>query len=468
MNQLKPYSAYKDSGVSWLGEIPKHWRVQRIKSLFREIDLRSGDGQGTLLSLTRKKGIIPQSEASKRIASTEDLSKYRVCKPGNLVMNRMQAWSGMFGVSKVQGLISPDYCVFQPISEGQIQYFEYLFKTPPFVRVFAQFSKGIGSGFNRLYTPDFGRIPAITPSISEQISIVRYIGHVDNCISQYLRSKRKLIELLNEQKQAIIHKAVTNGLDPNVRLKSSDLEWLGEVPEHWDIKRNKYFMKEISDYSKDGSEELLTVSQYTGITKRRDSQSDERNLITTANSLEGYKKVMIDDLVMNIMLAWNGSLGVSLVNGIASPAYCVFRFGPEVEPRFMHYLLRTPLFTGVFKTVSTGVIESRLRLYPNVFLSLPSLLPPISEQVAIANYLDAATANVNKLIELSQRKIKLLLESRIRLVTDIVTGKLDVREVAANLPKEIEVQEENDIMPEEPETVEEDELEPDTAETEDA
>ncbi len=153
---LRPYPAMEDSGVSWLGEVPEHWEARRIKTLFREKDRRSVDGTGPLLSLTRARGILPQSEASSRIASADDLSKYKVCAPGDLVMNRMQAWSGMFAVSSYHGLVSPDYSVFIATEPCSVSYFEKLFKTPLLVNQFAQASKGIGSGFNRLYTPTSG------------------------------------------------------------------------------------------------------------------------------------------------------------------------------------------------------------------------------------------------------------------------------------------------------------------------
>ena len=161
---LKPYPAYKDSGVPWLGEVPEHWRARRIKTLFHEKDERSGDGRGLLLSLTRARGIVSQAEASNRIASAEDLSKYKVCRPGDLIMNRMQAWSGMFAVSAREGLVSPDYSVFGSVGASNVKYFEHLFRDAGSRDQFAQRSKGIGSGFKGLYTPDFGRCARCRPT----------------------------------------------------------------------------------------------------------------------------------------------------------------------------------------------------------------------------------------------------------------------------------------------------------------
>ncbi|RMF46519.1 MAG: restriction endonuclease subunit S, partial [Bacteroidetes bacterium] len=213
INRLQPYPAYKHSGVEWLGEVPEHWEVRRIKTLFRETDERNGDRRSPLLSLTRERGIVPQAEASNRIASVEDLSNYKVCKSGDLIMNRMQAWSGMFAVSGIEGVISPDYSVFQPKGPIDVRYFEALFKTPALVDEFAKRSKGIGSGFNRLYTPDFGAVPIASPPLHEQTAIVRFLDWADRRIRRYIHAKQKLIKLLEEYKQALIHQAVTGKID---------------------------------------------------------------------------------------------------------------------------------------------------------------------------------------------------------------------------------------------------------------
>ncbi|NLG78560.1 MAG: hypothetical protein GX492_01845 [Firmicutes bacterium] len=216
-------------------------------------------------------------------------------------------------------------------------------------------------------------------------------------------------------------------LKPYRAYKDSGVPWLGKVPEHWEVKRNKFLLQEVNERSEDGSEELLTVSQYTGVTRRQEQLTGEGNLLTNAASLVGYKRVMPGDLVMNIMLAWNGSLGVSSVAGIVSPSYCVFRTKPHgVEPRFLHYLFRTPSFTGAFKTVSTGVVDSRLRLYPDVFLRLPSVVPPLPEQTAIVRFLDWAERRIRRVIRARRRRIKLLEEYKQALIHQAVTGRIDV------------------------------------------
>ena len=179
-------------------------------------------------------------------------------------------------------------------------------------------------------------------------------------------------------------------MQPYPAYKPSGVEWLGEVPEHWAIRRAKYLLKECDTRSVDGSEKLLRVSQFTGVTLRS-TASDKEEPDTRAASLEGYKLVQPDDLVVNIMLAWNGSMGVSPFHGIASPAYCVYRFEQNAHPWYFHHLFRSPSYKARIKSASTGVVESRLRFYTDDIYRLEALVPPLPEQAAIVRYLDHVT-----------------------------------------------------------------------------
>jgi len=206
--------------------------------------------------------------------------------------------------------------------------------------------------------------------------------------------------------------------------KDSGVEWLGEIPAHWIVKRTKYLFTEINERSNNGSEELLSVSQYTGVTKKSD-KIEEGELLTNAESLEGYKKVSKDDLVSNIMLAWNGSLGFSPFSGITSPAYSVYRLVTEDCKRYFHYLLRTDLYKAEYKRGSSGVIESRLRLYTEDFFNVWSLLPPVPEQTAIAAFLDRKTAQIDQAVAIKEQQIALLKERKQILIQNAVTRGLD-------------------------------------------
>jgi len=431
---LKPYAEYKESGLPWLGQVPAEWSIGRIKTVLRELDCRSTDGDGTLLSLTRVRGLIPHADRTDKIHSAKTLVGYKRYEPGQIVMNRMQAWSGMFGAGGIEGLVSPDYAVFKIIGGHQTKFLLERLKTPDLVGQFALESKGIGSGFNRLYTDRFGSIPVAFPPPAEQAAIVRFLDWANGRLERAIRAKRKVIALLGEQKQAIIHHAVTRGLDPEVPLKPSGIPWLGDIPQHWEVRRAKYLFREVDDRSANGSEELLSVSHLTGVTPR----SQKNITMFKAASYAGHKLCRPGDLVVNTMWAWMGALGVSTHAGIISPAYAVYRpREPEsIVGAFMDGLLRSRPYVSNIICRSTGLRASRLRLYPEEFFRLPIIHPPADEQLRIVESIQVETAELNTAISRLEREIELLREYRTRLVADVVTGKLDVREAASRLPDE--------------------------------
>ena len=249
-----------------------------------------------------------------------------------------------------------------------------------------------------------------------------------------IRAKRQVIALLNEQKQAIIHRAVTRGLDPSVPLKPSGIPWLGEIPQHWEVRRAKYLYREVDERSTDGREELLSVSHITGVTPR----SQKNITMFKAASYAGHKLCRPGDLVVNTMWAWMGALGVSTHAGIISSAYAVYR--PHrpgcIVGAYMDGLLRSRPYISNIIRHSTGLRASRLRLYPEEFFRLPIIQPPVTEQQWIVHAIQGETAHLNSTISRLEREIDLLREYRTRLVADVVTGKLDVREAAARLPDE--------------------------------
>lgn len=207
--------------------------------------------------------------------------------------------------------------------------------------------------------------------------------------------------------------------------KHTGVKAIGAIPLTWDVKRAKYLFREVNERSTDGSETLLSVSEYFGVKPRSEAISDNENL-SRAETLEGYKKCSKDDFVMNIMLAWKCGHGVTKYEGIVSPAYSVFRPDKsKILPRYVHYLSRTPMYTKYFKTLSTGIIDSRLRLYPDKFGEIFYILPSIREQEAIANFLDREITRIDSLIAEKQTFINLLKEKRQALISHVVTKGLD-------------------------------------------
>ncbi len=197
--------------------------------------------------------------------------------------------------------------------------------------------------------------------------------------------------------------------------------WLGNFPAHWQVLRIKNIFSEIEDRSTSGNEELLSVSHYTGITLKRDSLENEDDFISNAETLEGYKRVAKGDLVINIMLAWNGSLGISPFDGITSPAYCVYRTKENNNPEYFGYLFATNLLKTEFRKKSTGIIDSRLRLYSDKFFSIFSVVPPVEEQNQIVEYIKTQSQKINHFIAKKQQFIALLKEQRQSVINEAVT-----------------------------------------------
>jgi len=234
---LKPYLEYKDSSVPWLGAVPEHWDVLPNRALFSEVNEREHPDE-EMLSVTITKGVIRQrsllADTSKKDSSREDRSAYKLVQPGDIAYNKMRTWQGAIGVSQYRGIVSPAYVVQRPRNGADSRYFHYLFRAPAFAKEAERWSYGITSDMRSLWPEHFKIIYACLPPHTEQAAIVRFLDYIDRRTRRSIGAKQKMITLLEEQKQAIIHCAVTRGLDPNIRLKPSGVEWLGDVPEHWD------------------------------------------------------------------------------------------------------------------------------------------------------------------------------------------------------------------------------------------
>ena len=418
--------------------MPAHWDVRRIKTLFREVSRRKGDEEHVLLSLTRRHGLVPHNEVSDKLASAADHTNYKVCHQGNLVMNRMQAWSGMFAIPTLVGIVSPDYAIYEPTGPCELSYFEQLFKTRLMVDQFAQYSKGIGSGFNRLYTEVFGSIPTLVPPLHEQRAIARYLDFMDSRIQRYVRAKERLIELLEEQKRAVINQAVTRGLDPDVSLKPSGVEWLGDVPTHWEVRRLKHC----------GSATIgLTYSPLDVVSE------GEGMLVLRASNVQNGRIVYEDCVYVNcdvpsklivragdiLICSRSGSRDLVGKNaqidaeseGVTYGAFMtVFR---SEHNEFLHQVFNSELFPYHLGAFSTSTVN---QLTLEILYGLRVPFPPVDERDQIIEFLRENTKIINQRIDIATKQIELIREYRTRLIADVVTGKLDVREAAAGLPED--------------------------------
>ena len=419
---MKPYPRYKPTGLAWLPSVPEHWEVTKIKHLFREVDERNTMLEAPLLSFSRSKGIVPYSEVSEKDPSAGDLSLYKVIRPGLLLENRLQAWSGMFAASNIYGCVSPDYSVFKPSANANLRFYEYVFRSPFQVSQFANASRGVGEGFNRLYTPQFGAILTVLPPPDEQTRIVQYLDEKTAAIDELVRAKERQIELLRERKQALVSAAVTRGLDPATKLKDSGVPWIGKIPAHWEVTKIKHLFQEVDERNTMLDAPLLSFSRTRGIIPF--SELSEKD--PAAGDLSLYKIIRPGLLLENRLQAWSGMFAASNAFGCVSPDYSVFKPSTNANIRFYEFVFRSPFQVSQFANASRGVGEGFNRLYTPQFGAILTVLPPFPEQARIVAYLDERTAAIDELVRAEERQIELLQELRIRLVSDAVTGAVEV------------------------------------------
>ena len=420
---MKRYNAYKDSGVKWIGEIPSHWGCIKIKHLLKERVEKSADGIGEPLSMSQKFGLIPTSQMDIVPNAATSYIGAKHTHRGDMVLNKLKAHLGVFALSSYDGLVSPDYAVYYGTGRADMEFLEYLFKTPLYVSEFIKKTTGVAIGFNRLYTDDLFSISAHYPPLHEQQAIVDYLKDKTLKIEQYVSARERERELLDSLKQSEIANIVSRGLNPNVKMKDSGIPWIGEIPEHWEVKKMRSIFRLAHEKTEKERTDLLSLSQYTGI--RYKSQCDKTGMFE-AESTVGYNIVHKGQFVMNIMLAWNGSYAVSDLEGIISPSYCIFDFKEDCDKRYFNYLLRTEMYQGEFKANSKGLIDSRLRLYPDYFFPIGVIVPPIEEQKAISDYIDSKLQKIDQYMCDLQREIDYLKEFKQRLISDAVTGQLCV------------------------------------------
>jgi type I restriction enzyme S subunit len=442
---LRPYAEMRPSGVEWLPALPQAWEIHRAKYSFKEADDRSEAGDEELLSVSHKTGVTPRSQKNITMFMAESYEGHKVCRPGDVVVNTMWAWMAAIGVSRHVGIVSPAYGIYRPraVDRFEPKFLDYLLRTEVYRAEYLRSSRGVTTSRLRLYPPDFLNIPFVQPPLGEQRLIVRFLDWHGAQTAKLIRAKKKIIALLNEQKQAIIIRAVTRGLDPNVRLKPSGIPWLGDVPERWSIQSLGSMIKRRSARNRTDLP-LLSVVRERGVILRS-SMSDEENHNFVPDDLSNYKVAMRGDLVINKMKAWQGSLGIAPCDGIVSPAYFVYQLDIE-DIAFGQMLLRSKPYVACFARVSDGVRIGQWDLSIDGMKRIPVLRPSRDEQIAIVEFVDRSTLELEKIKEFTLREIALIQEFRTRLIADVVTGKLDVRALAASLPETVELEPIDDLV----------------------
>ena len=397
----------KRTGLSWVPYIPDSWNVVRIKDIAR---LQSGEGitSDSIDSI----GDYPVFGGNGLRGYTDSYTN-----EGNYVLiGRQGALCGNINYANGKFFASEHAVVVYPHDRKENT--TWLGET---LRA---------ANLNRLSAS------AAQPGLAVSVLNFQFIPYppkevrkrIGNYLDEKLAEIDERIEVLEKQKDAymrlkksIIHQAVTRGLNPDVSLKDSGIEWIGMIPEHWEVKRFKSIFSECKSVTETGQEDLLSVSEYYGIARRIDKM-DDGEYESRADSLIGYKICKKDDLVINIMLAWKRGLGFSDFDGIVSPAYAVYR-GKNIVPHYFHYLMRTDMYVAEYKRNSKGIIDSRLRMYTDRFNNIIAIVPPLSEQEAIACYLDEKCAKIDAAIENISKQIDVSKRLKRALINEVITGQ---------------------------------------------
>ncbi len=418
---MERYSEYKDSGVKWLGEIPSHWEVFRNKDIFHECKKSVGKNSNnyTLLSLSKKGVVIRNMDDGGKFPAEFDT--YKVVEPGDFIFCffDVDETPRAVGLSSEYGMITGAYTVLrQSIANSQYLYYYYLSIDD------AKALKPLYTGLRKTVPLNaFMSMQIFLPPKAEQDAIVRYLDTATSEIDKAIAMQQKMIDLLNERKQIIIKNAVTKGLDENVEMKESGVEWIGKIPKHWEVRRGKFLFRVVNEYSTTGQEELLTVSDRTGITPR----SMKNVNMFMSESLIGYKKCQKGDICSNIMWMWHGAVGVTEYNGVISPSYGVYRqIAVNYDNKYLDYMLRLPRLVEVYGICSTGLTESRLRLYPDDFMNIQFFIPPVEEQKSIVLQIQKQITDIEKSIRNAENLITLLQERKQIIINEVVTGKVRV------------------------------------------
>ncbi len=449
---LKPYPQSKDSGLPWVRRIPAHWEVRRNGRLFAQRN-EIGYGKLPILEVSLRTGVrVRDMDDQNRKQVMSDREKYKRAVKGDIAYNMMRMWQGAVGVVPEDGLVSPAYIVARPYPKVEPRYFSYLFRTDDYKNEVDGFSRGIVKDRNRLYWEDFKRMPSCFPPLEEQKAIADYLDAHAMKARRFIRNRRRLIEVLNEQKQAIINRAVTRGLDPNAPLKPSGIDWLGDVPAHWTVHKLKHtarFLNGIAFKPVDWRSAGVPIIRIQNLNGGPDFNYTDRRGLS-------------QDLLIQpgeLLFAWSGNRGTSFGSFMWErqfPAYLNQHIFKVTD-----YSLDRSYFYYVLRAVTAHVEEQAHGIIGLVHITKPELgaisipVPPEDEQNQIGLHLDEVLCSMNQLADRARREIDLIREYRTRLISDVVTGKVDVREVAPaeTQPKtELNALEDSEWVSDEPES----------------
>lgn len=416
MTMIRPETEMKDSGIQWLGNIPKEWSIIKGKYILKQLSrsvLESDnvvtcfrDGEVTLRSNRRELGF---TNSLKEIG-------YQGVEPGDLVVHGMDGFAGAIGISDSRGKMSP---IINVLESGECKkYLMYYLRGLAFVNVFLGLSTGIRERSCDLRWNKLANLEYTIPPLSEQQAVANYLDKTCSKIDEIIAEAKASIDEYKELKQAVIFEAVTKGLDKNVEMKQCSVNWLDEIPSTWKSIRLKYLLTEINNRSETGTEQPLSVSQVMGVVP-----SYMISVVNPTSSYVGQKVVEPNDIVFNKLKAHLGVFFMSKYYGLVSPDYAVYRTNDKVIPKYLEYLFHTSACISEFKRYITGVAEGLMRLYTSDLFNIRICLPNVDEQIKIVEYVDNNVDLFDSLIAEKESLIHDLEAYKKSLIYEVVTGK---------------------------------------------
>ncbi|MBQ9201941.1 MAG: restriction endonuclease subunit S [Bacteroidales bacterium] len=421
---------YKDSGITWIGSIPKEWKTERIKALFSERNERDCQGK-TLLSVSQYFGIRPKSEtdlADSHIAESYD--DYKEVRKGDFVMNIMLAWNGSYAVSDYDGIVSPAYCVFKFRKDCCKKYFHYLLRTDGYPSAFKTMSRGVIDSRLRLYPEQFYTFPVIIPSVDEQQRIADYLDKKCAEIDGLIELQEQMIAQLTDYKQSVITEAVTKGLNQNVEFVPSGIEWIGDVPKGWKVCRIKdIFRLRTGTTPKDfetglDSSELVNWFTPSDVAEMNcELNCSERHLSKAVIEKEGIELSPAGSLIFVGIGASAGKIGYATVQGYSNQQITTLIPKPsKCTGKYSYYYMIADR-----KRIRDNAFFTTLPIINNSYLSgIKTLLPSLEEQTSIASFLDKKCNEIDELITAKQKRIETLKEYKKSVIFEAVTGKIEI------------------------------------------
>lgn len=421
---MKAYSEYKAMNLPWLKAIPAHWEIRRNKNVFTEMKEEVGEhsSEYTLLSLTLN-GIIPRDmDAGGKFPS--DFGKYKVVKKGYMAfcLFDVDETPRTVGLSNFDGMLTGAYTIMN-VSNINPRYILYYYLALDNGKLLKPLYTGLRKTIN-VNTFQSTKIPV--PPRTEQDQIVRFLDWKISMVNRLINTKRKEIKAIDAMKRSMVSSAVTRGLNSSVPMKFSGVKWLGDIPAHWQAIKLRQILHPVS--VKNHPElPLLSVVREQGVIVR-DVTDKEANHNYIPDNLSGYKVVKKGQFAMNKMKAWQGSYGISDYTGIVSPAYFIFDVSFD-NLEYFHYAIRSKVYVNFFAQASDGIRVGQWDLQMDKMKEIPFIIPPADEQVAIVDYIKRTLPQYDVAIEKLSTEVETLEEYKTKLITDVVTGKIDVRDV---------------------------------------